>query len=931
MILFLYFIPIIISQLPQEYKNLVNQAIENSKTKVPKELRQETKFPGNYKGENFHFILLKALSSSNTKDIKGFASENNHFAIVKRKRFNISDDFAFIDPKTQSLYRLKRKVASDDKIIIYEYSNISIFDIMTSFELHSSSTDKLPITHSTKKNPLEEFNFQFEWDEEKNSPKMKNLFDTEIEYGFGADMEVEVDTVLSFNYIWDFKISASISLDATFGGEIKVPDDFHDNFTNIKVCSLSHEIPGLGVSLDFLGLEINFGLFIDFNVIFDQISIEIPIGFDYFKGYKIKGQKHFEISENSIVNPDWNFIITNLPEKSTVSEVMKSIKSSKFNATIDLVPSFAFKFDIGDMKLDLNVGLKLPFQYNFEFDDQKCMFPHLLASLSLPIKMYYEVSDLEIFSFKIFESKYEEHHLKTLNYGTFCLGGDNSRNSETIEDIDCTFELNYQIQIKFSPNEICKNVILNIKEKYLNQNLCVFINQTSNEFQPVYDSYMTALNDNIFILNITSTQINIPIRRNNILYESNATFGFYIFQYGSDKLEELSNTYSIYLSFSTRIYTGFIGSIVNNEFYAQLGGSMGDCSYLKLNINDYKALIIFQSGKTCTVPVTSNVIFISNYQPYVTLSTNFYYHLNYAFHVICSNGKAIKAVINDKIYIQPIVNGKADFKFGVDGDFTFYPICENDSGTFCQIEYETPSTNGYHLIKYPNRNGISRTGGGFLAEIIPVYKYLTFYYYKTYNERIEKIREYEENTFILVKLSITDIDDFEGFDHARRVCIVESSNSQNIIPFSRSYFASNSNEIYDSLGIEKNYSFVKNDQNGCIVFHKDLIKNNKIKPLSSNVCDLPVYFEYDDHDIITSTMPPSATAKKGIYSIEPTEHSTPSATTYSVSGESEPKKKNNKTVIIIISVVSVVVVITIVIVVIIVCNRKGKVGNSNSE
>lgn len=63
MILFLYFIPIIISQLPQEYQNLANQALENSKTKVPKDIRQETKFPGNYKGRNFHFILLKALSS----------------------------------------------------------------------------------------------------------------------------------------------------------------------------------------------------------------------------------------------------------------------------------------------------------------------------------------------------------------------------------------------------------------------------------------------------------------------------------------------------------------------------------------------------------------------------------------------------------------------------------------------------------------------------------------------------------------------------------------------------------------------------------------------------------------------------------------------------------------------------------------------------
>lgn len=928
MILVLYFIQLIKSQIPLDYQDLANRAIENSKTKIPKELRKDTKFPGEYYGTNFHFKLLKTLSSSNTKDIKGFATEKNYFAIAKRKKFNISDDFAFIDPKKQTLYRLIRKLASDDNINIYECSNISIFDIITSFELHSKSTDKIPMNYSTKKNPLDEFDLQFEWNKEKNTPILKKFLDTEIEYGFGTDMKFEVDTVLAFNYIWDFKISASIYLDATFGGEIKIPDDFYGNFTNIKVASLSHEIPGLGVSFDFLGLEINFGLFIDFDVIFDQINIEIPIGFDYFKGYKIKGEKYYEITENSIVNPDWDFIITNLPEKNTVSEVIKSIKSSKFNATIDLVSSFAFKFDIGDMNIGLNIGLKLPFQYNFKFDDQKCIFPYLLASLSLPIKMYYEISDLVIFSYKIFEYKYEESLLRTLNYGTFCIGGYNSGNSESNEDIYCTFDLHYKLTTKFSPNEICKNLILNINEIYLNQYLCLSINQKTNEFQPVYENSITALNDNIFLFDITSTQISIPIKRNNIVNESNATFLIYIFQYGSNKLEELSNTQSIGLSLSKKIYTAFIGPIVNDTFYAQLGGSL-DYSYAKLKINEFKALIILQSSKTIKIPVTSNVVFISNYQPYVTLNLNISYSLTYAYHVICANAKEIRAVNNNKIFTQPVVNGKADFRFSIIGNFTFYPICENETGQFCQIKYNESSYNGYHLIRYPNRDGISTTGGGFLTEIIPVYKDQSFYYYKSFTEKIDIIREYK-GSYYYVKLNITDFEDFEGFDHARRICIVEYDNIHNIIPFSRKYFSSNSYEMYESLGIEMNYSFVKNDKDGCIVFHTDLIKNNEIKRLSRNVCDLPIYFVNDNHEFIPSTLNPIATTKKSIYTIEPTEHNTQ---TYSISNnETKQKKKSNKKIIIIVSLVSAVVVITIVVVIIIItCTRKSKVGNSFDE
>ena len=85
------------SKIPIQYKELADRASQNAKRKVARELRDETQYPGIYEGNDYHFLLRKTFTSANTNDIKGFASNGNNFAIVKRKKFNIKDDYIFIE------------------------------------------------------------------------------------------------------------------------------------------------------------------------------------------------------------------------------------------------------------------------------------------------------------------------------------------------------------------------------------------------------------------------------------------------------------------------------------------------------------------------------------------------------------------------------------------------------------------------------------------------------------------------------------------------------------------------------------------------------------------------------------------------------------------------------------------------------------------
>lgn len=127
MFLFLYLITLTKSRIPMKFKDLAKRAKMNALNKIPKNLREDTKYPGYYESDNYRFKLLKTFTSSNTHDIKGFDADINHFAIVKRKHFNLKDGFVFIDPDTQHLYQLNKVVASENDVAIYQSNKTNIF------------------------------------------------------------------------------------------------------------------------------------------------------------------------------------------------------------------------------------------------------------------------------------------------------------------------------------------------------------------------------------------------------------------------------------------------------------------------------------------------------------------------------------------------------------------------------------------------------------------------------------------------------------------------------------------------------------------------------------------------------------------------------------------------------------------------------------
>ena len=288
----------------------------------------------------------------------------------------------------------------------------------------------------------------------------------------------------------------------------------------------------------------------------------------------------------------------------------------------------------------------------------------------------------------------------------------------------------------------------------------------------------------------------------------------------------------------------------------------------------------------------------TNYQPLIDRNGYFEYTVR------ASNGKSIRYDMGGKNSTVPLVENKAVINItDVSKPITFTAICENSSGMACEITYPAPKSTGFHLIHYPNRDGISTTGRGFLSEIIPVEEGKSFVYSKTYLGSIEKVREYSVEP-VKISLKIIDQKDVNvmGMERVRRICFVDESDNK--VPFSRKYVDEHLFDLLDILGIDENvdFNYLTTDEDGCFVFDPKYIVSNDLKAVPKEACDLNLAENVTDVDANGVLFEPGG----------------------------KEKGSSKTTTIIIVVVVIVVVVIVIIVVVYVIKKKKKKIQNNNS-
>lgn len=375
MLLLLYLFIFINCLIPDEFRSLVDKAIMNSTIKVPKGLREDTKYPGKYTNGNAHFTLHKILSSSQTKDLKGYAIEKNYAAIVKRKNFNITDEFVLIDIKNQQFYTMEKVVASDEKVSIYKVSPIDMFYIFSDIEAKVVT-------------PLVSYKNSFNWDEKRNRPRLIpfGLFSA----GVGAYFEVRAHAKVRFHSIKKADINADVTIIGKIGAELLVKHGEYKKYPDISLFDdIDLPVPGLSISFRFLGLPFEFGLFVTLGAVLKDMEKNLQVDIDYFKGYQLTAKRYICIKRHGISDSGWQTDFSPIPSGNVVEGTLSDLESNHIKATIQLKQGLKLKalvFNI--ISTELEFGIIEPFQISFGFSPLACPFPYLYGRLELPLKTY---------------------------------------------------------------------------------------------------------------------------------------------------------------------------------------------------------------------------------------------------------------------------------------------------------------------------------------------------------------------------------------------------------------------------------------------------------------------------------------------------------------------------------------------------------------
>lgn len=267
-------------------------------------------------------------------------------------------------------------------------------------------------------------------------------------------------------------------MESYIGTEIVIPDDTNYEIPKQTFYEISIPLPHLNFSLKFQDLDINLCFNFNFDVKFTNMNIEIPVGFDLFKGYKMIASKYIEITPYYVLNPNWNIDLINLPEVNSITDAVKEILKSSFSAGFQLNPYFSLDINIGDIPITLQLGLKLPLVFDFNYDSQKCMFPYLSASISFPFEMHYYFSGIQIFDFDIISESENDITLIKFNIGPFCIGGsetfmEENNNfihtpSETAFHITCT---NFSEKRKEGIDPVLKQIRFSVRDGAVNSKI----------------------------------------------------------------------------------------------------------------------------------------------------------------------------------------------------------------------------------------------------------------------------------------------------------------------------------------------------------------------------------------------------------------------------------------------------------------------------
>lgn len=438
--------------ISEQYQSLANKALQYAKrSPLDIDSKEDSLAPGVHNLKEGYIHLAHTLTSSTTKDVRGYAIDGTTLAIApssKRsiKNFDFEESTVFVDTENQLLYRLKRRIEEDQNVIIFDTEKVDPLTVFPQFHFTISTREiqfdgpTVTVEGDSKRKIKGGLSYSHNWTYEEGQdkyfdgrPKTKPIFDgIPLECGVGGIIGLDVEATIDYSVLKEFFVDAKFTFGAAAGALIKYAsentiEDDEDEEESGKLEFFDQKY-WFNNAFGFSFCGYDFGLFpgIHINIGLEDIKFKIGEDLSFYRGVYLKISKGITIFKNGFHQSNWEYEYQKISENLDFKKVtdVKFWKNLNMTLTPYLKCGGVIALIVGKdeiMSLELYVKPKLP--VSLAFNDNKCGFPYIYGGISFGFDVGIEFSGFKISKFTIIpEWSYNYELFRAPEFNSCLLG-----------------------------------------------------------------------------------------------------------------------------------------------------------------------------------------------------------------------------------------------------------------------------------------------------------------------------------------------------------------------------------------------------------------------------------------------------------------------------------------------------------------------------
>ncbi|EAY05018.1 hypothetical protein TVAG_416610 [Trichomonas vaginalis G3] len=377
------------------YQNLIEKAKISAKSRALRagQALQDLE-PKTYKDSGYEYTIRYGVTGDLSEDVLGFAKEQSTIAIVEKDSENSKVNKVFANSEKQKMYLLTEVLEQEDNVKVYKIQKVDALDLISR------------ISFSSKDDPIfqKEVEVGYKWN--KNGDPFVNgrpeyFYSTSnLQIGAGTYARAKVSIVLDI-VLRSLSLTATLNVKAIVGAQVHI-QGYHYHLKTLSIFKGNYNIPN-GISFKIFGIGVGLTTDIITDLAVDDIDLNIPVDFTYYRGYIVEAEKTVSVTTGKgFIDGPVNFSMTPVKSDTTLGDLKTQLLASTFELTPRLKVGLEISLTAGLVKyLDTTVTVIPYVPIKFGFDKEECASPYLYGSIQPKLDLRFQFDGFEIKNFKI--------------------------------------------------------------------------------------------------------------------------------------------------------------------------------------------------------------------------------------------------------------------------------------------------------------------------------------------------------------------------------------------------------------------------------------------------------------------------------------------------------------------------------------------------